>query len=86
VISLAEAIEHALPSLGRQGVLDTVTAANALRPSLWQVANPPEALARAYAEGLAVPPGWELGFEPALNRLLTATCLGLLRSASTTGE
>ena len=84
MMSTADSIEHALPALGRQGALDTITAANALAATLWQVTHPPEALARAYAEGRATPPDRNLEFLPALTRLLTATCAGLAASAPQT--
>jgi AcrR family transcriptional regulator len=84
IMSIADSIENALPALGRQGGLDTLTAANALAATLWQVTHPPEALAQAYAEGRAIPPDWNLEFLPALTRLLTATCAGLMASATAT--
>jgi AcrR family transcriptional regulator len=84
-MSIADSIEHALPALGRQGALDTLTAAYALAATLWQVAHPPEALAEAYADGRAVAPDWNLEFVPALTRLLTATCTGLADAGSRSG-
>jgi len=84
IMSIADSIEHALPAFGRQGALDTITAANALAATLWQVTHPPEALAQAYAEGRAIPPDWNLEFVPALTRLLAATCAGLKDSAGHT--
>jgi AcrR family transcriptional regulator len=76
--SIAESIEHALPALDRQGALDTLTAAYALAATLWQIAHPPAALAAAYADGRVAAPDWDLDFVPALTRLLTATCAGLI--------
>jgi AcrR family transcriptional regulator len=78
VMSIADAIDNALPGLGSRGALDVVTAANALAATLWQVAHPPEALARVYADDPAIAPAWALDFIPILTRLLTATCTGLL--------
>jgi AcrR family transcriptional regulator len=78
VMTMAKAIETALPGLGTHGALDMVTAANALAATLWQVAHPPEALAQAYAEDPTIAPTWALDFVPTLTRLLTATCVGLL--------
>jgi AcrR family transcriptional regulator len=78
VESIADAIEDALPGIGPAGALDIVTAANALAATLWQVAHPPEALAKAYAEDQTIAPTWALDFAPTLTRLLTATCVGLL--------
>jgi hypothetical protein len=55
-----------------------VTAANTLAATLWQVAHPPQALARAYTKDHTIAPTWALDFVPTLTRLLTATCFGLL--------
>jgi hypothetical protein len=82
VVSMAGAIDNALPGVGPRGGLDVVTAANALAATLWQVAHPPEALARAYAEDRTIAPDWALDFVPTLTRLLTATCVGLVAQAS----
>jgi AcrR family transcriptional regulator len=81
LMSMAGAIEGALPGLGTQGALDIVTAANALAATLWQVAHPPEALARAYADDPAIAPTWALDFAPTLTHLLAATCTGLQAEA-----
>jgi AcrR family transcriptional regulator len=80
VNSLADAIEHALPGLGRAGAFDIILAAYSLAAPLWQVANPPKKLAEAYAEAKAtdLPPGWNIDFTSALTRLITATCVGLM--------
>jgi AcrR family transcriptional regulator len=83
-ISIADAIAHVLPAVGRQGALDTLTAAYALAATLWQVAHHPAALAEAYADGRAPAPDWNLAFIPALTRLLTATCTGLAIDSSGT--
>jgi AcrR family transcriptional regulator len=82
VESLADSIDNALPGIGPHGALDIVTAANALAATLWQVAHPPEALARAYAQDQTIAPNWALDFVPTLTRLLTATCIGLLAPAT----
>jgi AcrR family transcriptional regulator len=80
VNSLADAIEHALPGLGRAGAFDVILAAYSLAAPLWQVANPPKKLADAYAEAKAtdLPPEWNIDFTSALTRLITATCVGLI--------
>ena len=78
VMSLADAIEQALPPLGRSGALDILLAAYSLAAPLWQIAHPPQGLTDAYAEEPEVPPEWNLDFASALTRLLTATCVGLL--------
>ncbi len=78
VVSMADAIDKALPGLAPRGALDILTAANALAATLWQVAHPPEALALAYADDPTMAPTWALEFAPTLTRLLTATCVGLL--------
>jgi hypothetical protein len=75
---MADSIENALPRLRPGGGLDIVTAANALAATLWQVAHPPEALARVYADDRTIAPTWAHDFAPTLTRLLTATCIGLL--------
>jgi hypothetical protein len=80
VTSLADAIEQALPGLGRPGAYDVILAAYSLAAPLWQVANPPKKLADAYAEATAtdLPPDWNMDFTSALTRLIAATCLGLM--------
>jgi hypothetical protein len=78
VTSLADAIEQALPGLGRPGAYDVILAAYSLAGPLWQVANPPKKLADAYAEETDVPPDWNIDFTAALTRLITATCVGLM--------
>ena len=51
----------------------------ALAAAFWQIANPPERLNDAYAEEPDIrPPEWNIEFAPALGRVLTATCIGLL--------
>ncbi|MGW6775366.1 TetR family transcriptional regulator [Streptomyces sp. NPDC055037] len=85
VMSMAEAVGDALPGLGRRDALDIVTSANAVAATLWQVAHPPEALARAYAEDRTIAPTWALDFTATLTRLLTATCIGLLVQATVSG-
>src|SRR5581483_8991774 len=42
ITSLADAIEQALPTLGRSGTLDVLLAAYSLAAPLWQIAHPPE--------------------------------------------
>ncbi|MGV0623907.1 TetR/AcrR family transcriptional regulator, partial [Mycobacterium kansasii] len=79
----ADAIERALPELGRSGSLDILLAAYSLAATLWQVANPPADLTDVYAEEPEVaPPEWNLDFATALTRLLTATCIGLITEAA----
>ncbi len=79
VIALADAIENAVPELGRPGTFDILLAAYSLAATLWQIANPPERLIDVYAEEPELlPPEWNLDFTVALTRLLTATCTGLL--------
>ncbi|OSC42649.1 TetR family transcriptional regulator [Mycobacterium decipiens] len=83
VIALADAIEGALPALGRSGAFDILLAAYSLAATLWQIANPPERLTDAYAdEPEVLPPEWNLDFASALTRLLTATCIGLISESS----
>jgi hypothetical protein len=77
-MSIADAIQHALPALGRSGALDTLLAAYSLAALLWQLARPPKGLTDAYAEEPAVPPDWNINFASALTRLITATCVGLI--------
>lgn len=78
-IALADAIERALPVLGRSGAFDTLIAAYSLASAFWHIANPPERLSDAYAEEPeALPPEWNIDFASALTRVLTATCIGLV--------
>jgi AcrR family transcriptional regulator len=78
-VALADAIERALPVLGRSGAFDMLIAAYSLAAAFWQIANPPERLTDAYAEEPEVlPPEWNIDFASALTRVLTATCIGLM--------
>ena len=79
-LAMADAIERALPSLGKEGALDLLLASYSLAAPLWQIAHPSADLADAYALEAQVPPDWNLNFTTALTRLLTATCIGLLSS------
>jgi AcrR family transcriptional regulator len=77
-IALADAIERALPVLGRSGAFDMLIAAYSLAAAFWQIANPPERLSDVYAEEPeSLPPEWNIDFAAALTRVLTATCIGL---------
>ena len=49
-VAIADAIERALPALGRSGAFDVLIAAYSLAAAFWQIANPPKRLADAYAE------------------------------------
>jgi AcrR family transcriptional regulator len=82
VESFTDAIEQALPALGRPGALNVLLAAYSLAGPLWQIAHPPEGLVDAFAEGPEIPPEWNLDFASALTRLLTATCVGLLSEST----
>jgi AcrR family transcriptional regulator len=82
VMSLADAIEQALPALGRSGALNVLLAAYALAAPLWQIAHPPQGLIDAFAKNPEVRPEWNLDFASALTRLLTATCVGLLSEST----
>jgi AcrR family transcriptional regulator len=81
VISLTDAIENALPALGRSGAFDVLLASYSLAAPLWQMANPPKRLADAYANRADVPPDWKIDFTAALSRLITAVCVGLMTEA-----
>ena len=48
-ISLADAIEHAAPVLGRSGALKVLLAACSLTAYFWQIAHPPQRLIDAFA-------------------------------------
>ena len=78
VISLTDAIENALPRLGRSGAFDVLLASYSLAAPMWQMANPPKRLADEYAKRPDVPPDWKIDCSAALTRLITATCVGLL--------
>jgi AcrR family transcriptional regulator len=78
VLSLTDAIENALPGLGRAGAFDVLLASYSLAAPLWQMANPPKRLAEEYAKRPDVPRDWKIDFTTALTRLITATCVGLL--------
>ena len=68
-MSLADAIEQALPALGRSGALNVLLAAYSLAAPLWQIAHPPQRLIDAFAEEPEVPPDWNLDFSSALTQL-----------------
>jgi AcrR family transcriptional regulator len=86
-ISLADAIERALPVLGRSGAFDTLIAAYSLAAAFWHIANPPERLSDVYdKEPEALPPEWNIDFASALTRVLTATCIGLSSGSPATEE
>jgi AcrR family transcriptional regulator len=86
-VALADAIERALPVVGRSGSFDMLTAAYSLAAAFWQIANPPERLSDVYEEQPEVlPPEWNIDFASALTRVLTATCVGLVCGAPTVGE
>jgi AcrR family transcriptional regulator len=82
VLSLTDAIENALPALGRSGAFDVLLASYSLAAPLWQMANPPKRLADAYANRADVPPDWKIDFTAALSRLITAVCIGLMTEKS----
>jgi AcrR family transcriptional regulator len=82
-VAIADAVERALPALGRSGAFDVVIAAYSLAAAFWHIANPPERLTDAYAdEPDALPPEWNIDFASALTRVLTATCVGLVSGSS----
>ncbi|OBI95317.1 transcriptional regulator [Mycobacterium asiaticum] len=76
-IAIADAIERALPVLGRSGSFDVLIAAYSLAAAFWQIANPPAKISDVYEEEPEVlPPEWNIEFGPALKRVLSATCIG----------
>lgn len=81
-LSMADAIERALPGLGKEGALDLLLASYSLAAPLWQISHPAAGLTDAYALESQVPPDWNLDFTTALTRLLTATCVGLLEQSA----
>jgi AcrR family transcriptional regulator len=82
VLSLTDAIENALPALGRSGAFDVLLASYSLAAPLWQMANPPKGLADAYANRTDVPPDWKIDFTSAMSRLITAVCIGLMTESA----
>jgi AcrR family transcriptional regulator len=77
--ALADAIERALPVLGRSGAFDILIAAYSLAAAFWQIANLPDRISDAYAEEPEVLPAeWNIEFGSSLTRVLTATCIGSL--------
>ena len=80
-LAIADAVERALPGLGKEGALDLLLASYSLAAPLWQISHPSADLTDAYkneAMDAQLPPDWNLDFTTALTRLLTATCVGLL--------
>ncbi len=87
VIALADAVEQALPALGRSGTFDFLLAAYSLAATLWQIAKPTERLTDAYNEEPEVlAPDCNLDFASALARLLTATCIGIIAESQLAEE
>ena len=74
---LAETMGAAVPELGDRAARDLVAMAMALAQSLWQIANPPETLAKLYREDTAVAHA-RVDFVPRMTRLLHASILGLI--------
>ena len=64
-MSLADAIEQALPALGRSGALNVLLAAYSLAAPLWQIAHPPQRLIDAFADEPELPLDRNLDFAPA---------------------
>jgi hypothetical protein len=87
VMSLANAIEQALPALGRSGAVNVLfLPPNGLAAPSWPIAHPPQGLVDAVAEEPEVRPEWNLDFASALTRLLTASCVGTLSPSETTPD
>ncbi|MBX9640723.1 MAG: TetR/AcrR family transcriptional regulator, partial [Mycobacteriaceae bacterium] len=62
-IALADAIEQALPALGRSGAFDILIAAYSLAAAFWQIANPPAKISDFYEEEPdVVPAEWNMDF------------------------
>lgn len=78
ITAAADAIQEALPTLSRGAAFDLLLASYSLGATLWQIAHPPEGMERAYTEEEPAPPDWNVDFDEALTRLLTATCIGLI--------
>ena len=77
-ISVVDAIEPAVPALGRSGAFDIVIAAYSLAAAFWQIANPPRAARRRLRQGAgSAATGMEHRFRLRAHPLLTATCIGL---------
>ena len=67
------------PCSGVRAPSTRLIAAYSLAAAFWQIANPPERLSDVYAEEPEVMPSeWNIEFAPALTRVLTATCIGLI--------
>jgi AcrR family transcriptional regulator len=77
VLAMTDAIARALPALGRQGSADFLAAAVALAGGFWQASHPPPELLHIFDEEPIAPPEWTIDFQPSLERILTATCVGL---------
>jgi hypothetical protein len=71
----ADAVEHALPALGRTNVLLPPTF---MAAPLSQIAHKPQGLIDAFAQEPEVAAEWNLDFASTHTRVLTATCVGLL--------
>lgn len=72
------AVESGVTSVTLTAVANRAGVHYSLAAMLWQIAHPPEGLEHDYRSEPGVPPDWSLDFEPALTRLLTATCIGIV--------
>jgi len=79
VAEISRLLSDALPGLGLEGGRNAVAAVSSLAATFWQVAHPPETLARFYAE--QPDSGHDLtDFPRRLEELTTAVLTGLLAS------
>ncbi|MET8829154.1 TetR family transcriptional regulator [Streptomyces sp. NPDC004610] len=79
---LVETLTTALPGVTRPGAVDVIAGVTGLAASLWQTANPPDTLARLYAEDPAFA-HTPVEFAPRLERLVA---LLLTATAQTAGS
>lgn len=79
--AVARSIQRACRLFDDQAAIDAVAAACALAAIFWQSANPSTELAEVVGPDF-LPNTWNMEFLPALNRLLSATCMGLASGAA----
>ncbi|MFK0152659.1 TetR family transcriptional regulator [Streptomyces sp. NPDC090499] len=77
---IAHTLTSAMPSVSRSQAIDVIAGVTAVAAALWQTANPPETLARIYAQDPAFAHS-PLEFAPRLERLVALLLTGTAAAA-----
>ncbi|MER5788137.1 TetR family transcriptional regulator [Streptomyces sp. NPDC001980] len=81
---IADTLTSAMPSVSRSQAIDVIAGVTAMAASLWQTANPPETLARIYAQDPAFAHS-PTEFAPRLERLVALLLIGTAVTAEGEG-